>query len=329
MTTRREGLAALASALFAIVTPPQGVGAQVPAKVVRVGYLTPTALTEREAVFRQELARLGYVEGRNLSIEYRNADGRFERLPELAADLVGLNVDVIVAVVTQAAVAAKGTKSTIPIVMVGVADPLSAGLVASLARPGGNITGNSAANLDVVGKQFELLREMLPGASRVAVLWNPTNTVFGAQQLKEANAAAARLGVELVVVEARLPDALEGAFDQLSAARPNALLIMSDPMFGTQTQRIGRLAIKHRLPAVAGFGNYADAGVLLAYGSNLEELHRRAAVYVDRILKGAKPADLPVERPTRFELVTNAKTAKALGVTIPPALASRADRVVR
>ena len=329
MTTRRNALGALASVAIGIVAPPPAADAQTLAKVVRLGYLTPTARPELEAAFREELSRLGYVEGRSLVIEYRNANGRFERLPELAAALVRLDVDVIVAVVTQAAVAAKAATTTIPIVMVAVGDPVGAGLVASLARPGGNITGNSGANVDVVGKQLELLREVLPGASRVAALWNPTNAVFGTQQLNEARPAAARLNIELQAVEAARPEALAGAFDTIAKARPDALLVTGDPMFGTQAERIARLALERRLPTVGGFANYTDAGALLSYGASFDESYRRAAVYVDRIVRGAKPADLPVERPTRFELVVNVRTAKALGITIPPALASRADRLVQ
>lgn len=327
MTTRRNALGALASVLVGIVTLPHAACAQPPGKVVRIGYLAPIAHAEREAAFREALSKLGYVEGRNLKIEYRSGDGNFERLPGLAAELVRLNVDVIVAVVTQATLAAKGATSTIPIVMVAVGDPVSAGLVASLARPGSNVTGNSGSTVDVVGKQLELLREVLPRVSRVAVLWNPTNPVFQALQLKEAKAAAARLRIELQLVEAKRPDALESAFQTIAAARPDAVLVMGDPMFTTRAEQIAHLALARRLPTVSGF--YADDGILIAYGSNFEELHRRAAVYVDRILKGAKPADLPVERPTRFELVINVKTAKALGITIPPALASRADRLIQ
>ncbi len=279
-------------------------------------------------VFRDALSKLGYVEGRNLTIEYRSADGNFERLPGLAAELVRLKVDVIVAVVTQAALAAKAATSTIPIVFVAVADPVGSALVTSLARPGGNVTGNSIAAIDVVGKQLELLRELLPGVPRVAALWNPTNTVFAGQQLKEAKAAAARLGIELQIVEADKPEALENAFQKIAAARHGAVLVLGDPLFGAHADRIARLALERRLPTVGNLGATAEAGIVIAYGANFEEMYRRAAVYVDRILKGAKPADLPVERPTRFELIVNARTAKALGITIPPALAARADRVV-
>lgn len=323
---RRRALALLAGTAASVALSTNS-AAQRPERIARIGFLAPVAHAEREAAFRQEMARLGYVEGRNLVIEYRTADGRFERLSELAADLVRTKPDVIVAVVTQATVAAKGATSTIPIVMVAVGDPVDAKLVASLARPGGNVTGNSSATADLLGKQLELLREVLPGVSRVAALWNPTNTVFQTLQLREAKAAAAKLGITLQVVEVRRPEALEGAFQTMASARAEALLVMGDPMFTAQAGRIARFALERRLPTASGF--YSDAGILLTYGSNFEELYRRAAVYVDRILKGAKPADLPVERPTRFELVVNVRTAKALGVTIPAALIARADRVVQ
>ncbi len=327
MNRRALSLSIGIAALVLATAPPAD--AQPATKLVRVGYLTPTTRVELEAAFRQELSRLGYVEGRNLVIEYRSANGQFDRLPALATELVRLNVDVIVANVTQASVAAKAATTTIPIVMTAVADPVGSGLVASLARPGGNVTGSSGANVEVVGKQLELLREIVPGLTRVAALWNPTNAVFAMQQLDEAKSAAARLSIELQVVEAPRPEALEGAFKTIAAGRPGALLVLGDPVLAIQAERIARLAIDHRLPAATGFANYADAGLLVAYGANFEEFYRRAAVYVDRIVKGAKPGDLPVERPTRFELVVNARTAQALGITLSPSLVTRADRVIR
>ena len=313
----------------ALVAVAPGVPAQTTAKIARIGYLTPTQQTHREAVFREELARLGWVEGRNLAIEYRNANGAFDKLPALAAELARLRVDLIVSFVTQASLAAKGATRTIPIVVIGVADPLGSKLVASLARPGGNITGNSMASVDIIGKQLELLRELRPGVARVAVLANPGNTVYQAQQLNEAKAAAAKIGVALTVVEATRPEALEPAFRSMASARAEALLLLGDPMFALNTQRIARLAVEHRLPAVGPFPPYAEAGALVAYGADFDEMFRRAAIYVDRILKGAKPADLPVEQPTRYELVVNLSTAKTLGITVPPNLVSRADRVIQ
>ena len=302
--------------------------AQQPAKTTRVGYLTPISQPAREQVFRQELRRLGYVEGQNIALEYRSANGSFERLPDLAAELVGLKVDIIVAVVTQAALAAKNATGTIPIVMIGVGDPVGAGLVASLARPGGNVTGTSTVAADVVGKQLELLREMLPKVSRVAVLWNPANPVFQKQQVDEAKAAAAKLNVQLQFVEARTPDELDRALAAIAKQRTDALFVLSDPVFGVHVARITDFAAKHRLPTVSGPREYADAGALMTYGPSFPEAFQRAATYVDRILKGTRPADLPVEQPTKFELVINAKTAKALAVRIPQSLVLRADQVV-
>ena len=318
----------LAAVVLGILSVPVPSDAQAQARIVRVGYLTPGSHSAREEVLRRELGRLGYVEGQNLVLEYRSADGHFERLPGLAQELVALKVDVIVAVVTQAALAARKATSTIPIVMVGVSDPVASGLVASLARPGGNVTGTSATVADVVGKQLELLRELLPGVSRVAALWNPANPVFQKQQLGETIAAAAALRVELRFVEARAAGELDRAFASIAGQRPNALLILADPMFTLHRARIGDLAARHRLPTVSGASEYAAAGILATYGPSFADAYRLAAPYVDRILKGAKPADLPVERIAKFELVINARTARALGVTIPQSVAVRAERVI-
>ncbi|HVE50277.1 MAG TPA: ABC transporter substrate-binding protein, partial [Casimicrobiaceae bacterium] len=316
----------VALALLVVVTLAE---AQAPPRLARIGFLTPAANAQRESVFRDELAKLGWVEGRNLSIDYRNADGQFDRLPALAQELVKLNPDLIVTVVTQASVAAKAATTTIPIVIVGVGDPVGAGIVASFARPGGNITGNSGAAVEIVGKQLELLREVKPSLARVVALWNPTNRVFQQQQLDEANAAATRMRVKLDLVEATRPDALDAAFAEIAKVKPDALIILADPMFGQHAQRIAQLAVAHRLPSVSGFEAYTEAGILIAYGTSFDDYYQRAARYVDRILKGAKPADLPIERPTRFELMVNQKTAKALGIVLPPALVARADRVIQ
>jgi putative tryptophan/tyrosine transport system substrate-binding protein len=327
-TTTLRALVQLAvlGAVALCASPVSGQGAP---GTARIGMLTPTTNAAREDVFRRELARLGHVEGRNLVIEYRTANGDFDRLPALANELVRANVDLIVAVVTQAGVAAKSATKTIPIVIVGVGDPVGAGLVASFARPGGNVTGNSGAAVEVVGKQLELFREFMPNISRVTALHNPSNRVFQAQQLEQTKRAARGLGIELAVVEASRPDALDAAFRAVESSRAEGLLILADPMFGLHADRIARLALARRLPTVSGFETYADAGVLVAYGANFDEFYRRGAVYVDRILRGAKPADLPVERPNRFELVVNLRSAKALGITLPAALVARADRVVQ
>lgn len=317
-----------AAAALCILSVPLLSDAQQPAKVPRVGYLTPTSQPVREEIFRQELRRLGYVEGRNIAMEYRSANGSFERLPDLAAELVGLKVDLIVAVVTQAALDARRATGTTPIVMVGVSDPVGSGLVASLARPGGNVTGTSSLAADVVGKQLALLHEIFPKASRVAALWNPANPVFQKLQLAEVKAAAAKLRVQLQFVEARTPGDLDRAFAAMARERPGALLVLGDPMFGSNFARIAALAIKHRLPAVSGSRESAEAGALVTYGPDYSEAYQRAAAYVDKILKGGRPGELPVEQTTKFELVVNAKTARAIGVTIPQSVVMRADKVV-
>ena len=317
-----------AAVVLGLLWPPPPSDAQRSAGVARIGYLTPTSQPAREEVFRQELRRLGYTEGQGLVMEYRSANGSCDRLPDLAAELVALKVDVLVAVVTHAALAAKKATATIPIVMVGVSDPVGVGLVASLARPGGNVTGTSSLAANVVGKQLESLREMLPKASRVATLWNPANSVFQKLQLGEAKAAAGKLKVQLQLFEARTPDELDRAFASMARQRPDALLILADPMFGAHWARIAELAARHRIPAVSGAREYADAGGLMTYGPDFLEAYQRAGTYVDRILKGGRPAELPVEQSTKFALVINARTAAALGLTIPRSLVGRADRAV-
>jgi putative ABC transport system substrate-binding protein len=317
-----------AAVVFGVLAAPFMFDAQRPTTVPRIEYLTPISLPAREELFRQELRRLGYTEGQNLVIEYRSANGSFARLPDLAAELVGLKVDVIVAVVTQAALAAKKATGTVPIVMVEVSDPVGAGLVASLARPGGNITGTSAVAADVVGKQLELLQEMLPKVSRVSALWNPANPVFQKRQLGEARAAASKLRIQLQLVEARTGADLDRAFAAIAKQRADALAVLGDPVFTSHAGRIADLAARHRLPAVGGTAEQADAGILMTYGPSYSEAHQRAVVFVDRILEGASPADLPVEQSTKFELVVNTGAARSLGLTIPQSLVVRADRVL-
>jgi len=269
------------------------------------------------------------VDGRNIVVEYRWAEGKFERLPDLAAGLARLPVEVIVAEYTQASLAAKAVTPTIPIIMVGVADPVGVGLVASLARPGGNTTGTSSMAVEVAGKQLALLKETVPNASPVAVLWNPANHAFQTLQVKEAEVAARALAVPLLFQGARNPDEFEGAFSAMTRERVGAAQVLADPLFYTNPRRIVDLAARSRLPAVYGARDCVDAGGLMAYGPSYTDIPRRAAFYVDRIFKGAKPADLPVEQPTKFELVINLKTAKALGLTIPPAVLARADEVIQ
>jgi putative ABC transport system substrate-binding protein len=297
---------------------------------IRIGILGATRAEDLPSLegLRRGLHERGYVEGQNLAVEYRWAEGRFERLPQLAAELVTLKPAVIVALVTQASLAAREATSSIPIVMVAVGDPIGSGLVTSLGRPGGNVTGNSSASVEVAGKSVEILKEIAGDRRRVAILWNPANSVFQSQMLKEAEAASRSLGLQAHVVAARNTSEIDTAFQAMSRARAEAVAILSDPIFVRERQRIAALAAKGRLPSIGGIREYADAGGLVGYGPNFYELYRGAAAYVERILKGAKPAELPVEQPTRFELTVNLKTAKALGITIPPSLLLRADQLI-
>jgi putative tryptophan/tyrosine transport system substrate-binding protein len=330
VTTRRAFIGTLAGGLLAA---PLAAEAQQAAKVARIGYLSPSLATSphlREA-FRQGLRDLGYVEGRNLVIEYRGAEGKPERLPALAAELVALKVDVIVVTSTPAALAAKQATRTIPIVFIAVADSVASGLVTSLARPGGNVTGLSLLTSELVGKRLELLKQAVPGVSRVAVLWQPGDYGERTEKdiLKKAEVTAPALGARLQVVEARGPADIDRAFSDMTRARAGALMVLGSTMFFTERRRLVDLAAKHRLPAVYPTRDSVDAGGLMSYGPNLADLFRRAATYVDKILKGAKPADLPVEQPTKFELVINLKTANALGLTIPQSVLGRADEVIQ
>ena len=316
--------------VIVLLAVPVAAEAQATAKVPVIGLLDATSLSARAELvgsFRQGLREFGYVEGRNILIEYRWAEGRFDRLPGLAADLVRARVDVIAALAIPAALAAKRATTTIPIVMVGVTQPVESGLVASLAQPGGNITGLSSFSAELSAKRLELLKEFVPGLKRVAVLWNPGNP-GKAGDWREVQVAARALGVTVQSREVRSRDEFEKTFNVISKDRPDALFAVGDPLILDQRGRIVAFAAKHRLPAIYEHWVYADAGGLVAYGPDIRELYRRAASYVDKILKGAKPADLPVEQPTKFELVINLKTAKALGLTIPPSLLLRADQVI-
>jgi putative ABC transport system substrate-binding protein len=317
---------------LAVVTAPLAAEAQQAAKIARIGYLAPAlAAGPVLEAFRQGLRDLGYVEGRNLVIEYRAAEGKFERLPALAAELVALKVDVIVAPPTVAALAAQQATKTLPIVFIGVADPVASGLVTSLARPGGNVTGSSNLTPELVGKCLEQLTQAVPGVSRVAVLWQPGALGERTEKdmLKEADVAARALGVRLQFVEARGPADIDRAFSDMTRARASALTVLTSAMFINERRRLADLAANNRLPAVYTWREFVDAGGLMSYGPNLADLFRRAATYVDKILKGTKPGDLPVEQPTKFELVINLKTAKALGLTIPQSLLGRADQVIQ
>ena len=312
---------------------PVATGAQEAAKIARIGYLTTNLaanLHSREA-FLEELRDLGYVEGRNVVIEYRDAEGKPERLPALAAELVALKVDVIVAGATLAALAAKQATRTLPIVFATAGEPVTDGLVTSLARPGGNVTGLSLLAPELVGKRLELLKQAVPGVSRVAVLWQPGGLGERTEkdQLKEADVAARALGVRPQFVEARGPADFDRAFSEITRARAGALAVLPSPMLFGERRRLVDLAAKNRLPAVYPWRESVDAGGLMAYGPNIPDLFRRAATYVDKILKGTKPGDLPVEQPTKFELVINLKTAKTLGLTISPSVLGRADHIVK
>jgi putative tryptophan/tyrosine transport system substrate-binding protein len=321
------GAAAGAAAVW-----PLAARAQQPSRVPRIGYLSPgsasSGLVALDEAFRQGLRELGYVEGKNIVIEYRFAEGKFERLAELAAELVQLEVDVIATVVTHASLAAQNATSTIPIVVIGVSDPVGSGLVASLPRPGANITGTASMTGEVVGKTLEVLKEAFSKTARVAVLWNPDNVVFQAQMLRAAEVAARTLGVQLHVFEVRSAEAFDSTFAAITKEGVDALLVLADPMLALHQTRIVEFAERNHLPAIYGIKGYATAGGLMAYAPNMEGQFRRAAAYIDKILKGAKPADLPVEQPTKFELVINLKTAKTLGITFPLPLLGRADEVI-
>ena len=316
-----------------LVLAPLAAEAQQAAKVPRIGWLAVNRAPNLHLseAFRQGLRDLGYVEGRNVVIEYRDAEGKFERFPALAAELVALKVDVIVALSTPAALAARQATKTIPVIFVALGDPVTSGLVTSLARPGGNVTGVSFLSPELVGKRLERLTQAVPGVGRVAVLWQPGDVPEStAKDLRtEAEVAARALGVRLQVVEARGPADFDRAFSAMTKAHVDALSVLPSAMLFSERGRLVDLAAKYRLPAVYPWREGADAGGLMSYGPNLPDLYRRAATYVDKILKGAKPADLPVEQPTKFELVINMKTAKALGLTIPQTLLQRADQVIQ
>jgi putative tryptophan/tyrosine transport system substrate-binding protein len=315
------------------LSAPLAADAQPAGKAPRVGYLyagsrSAPGAQGRLDIFRQGLRDLGYVEGRNVVFEYRDAEGRYDRLPDLAADLARLKVDVIVAVPTAAAVAAKNASETIPIVMIGVGDPVGLGLIASLARPGGNVTGLSySVGMGTFGKELGLLNEAVPKVRRVAILSNPANPVQPLA-IRDVKVAARSLGVQLQLLEARGATEFDGAFAAMAKERVGALLAVADSMFLLHGARLADLAARSRLPAAYGYRETVEAGGLMSYGPSLPDLWRRAAGYVDKILKGAKPGDLPVEQPTKFELVINLKTAKALGLTVPPSLLARADEVI-
>jgi putative ABC transport system substrate-binding protein len=326
---RRAFIRAMAGGLLA--APCSAEAQQAAAKVPRIGFLAlnPGANPHLREAFLQGLRDLGYVEGRNVVIEYRSAEGKLERLRALAAELVALKVDVIVTGGgTPTALAAKEATRTLPIVFTSATDPVTDGLVTSLAHPGGNVTGLSNLAPELVGKCLEQLKEAVPQVSLVAVLWQPGAVGGRTDMLKPAEVAARALGVRVQFVEARGPADFDRAFSDMTRARAGALAVLGSAIFNSERRRLVDLAAKHRLPTVYTSRDFVDAGGLMTYGVNLADLFRRAAAYVDKTLKGTKPGDLPVEQPTKFELMINLKTAKALGLTIPPSLLQRADEVI-
>jgi putative ABC transport system substrate-binding protein len=300
-------------------------------KMWRIGYLDQGSADGNKPyveAFQQGLRDLGWVEGKNIAIEARFAEGKADRLPALAAELVRLKVDLIATSSTPAALAAKQATTTIPIVIGFAADPVGSGIVRSLARPGGNITGWTHQGLELHGKYLGLLKEAVPEATRFGILWNPANPVHRSS-MKIMEAAAQRLKVELYFVGVQHPKEIESAFSAVAGKRAEALVVYPDGLFLDQKALIVTLAARRRLPAMYGIREYVEAGGLMAYGTNLSQMYRLGAFFVDKILKGAKPGDLPVEQPTKFELVINLKTAKALGLTIPPSVLGRADEVIQ
>ena len=326
---RRAFIGTLAGGLL---VAPLAAEAQQPGNVRTIGFFgPPPSAGGLVQAFQQGLRDLGYVEGQNIKIEYRYTDvalrGHPDLFPRYAAELVRLKPEVIVVSVTEAALAVKQATSTIPIVTVSVPDPVASGLIASLARPGGNVTGLSRESRDLIGKNCQLLKEALPDIARVGVLANPTDPLKPAM-VADAEEAARSLGMQLKVVEASTPTALEGAFTAMHTDKVGAVLVLGGGAFYLNRTRIADLALRHRLPSVFQNREFVEAGGLLSYAPSTTANYRRAAFFVDKILKGAKPADLPVEQPTKFELVINLKTAKALGLTIPPSLLQRADQVI-
>jgi putative ABC transport system substrate-binding protein len=322
---RREFITILGGA--AAMWPPT-LSAQQPGRVWRIGVLetiSPQLNAANFDAFRQGLRTLGYDEGKNLAIEYRSADGRNERFRELAAELVRVNVDLIVTRGTPAVLAARNATATIPVVMAATADPLLA--VASLARPGGNVTGLSTLSSDLHPKRLELLKEIVPGVARIALLTNLSNPQTR-HQWEEIEAAAQTLGMQAQLLDVRKVADIAPAFAAASMQSAGALVVGTDGLMQSNRQLIAELAVKHKIPSVYGSREFIEAGGLIAYGPSYPDLYRRAATYVDKILKGAKPADLPVEQPTTFELLTNLKAAKAIGLDVPPTLLARADEVI-
>jgi len=320
---------AFVTGLGAVLAAPRAAEAQQPAPRWRIGVLLVLlSPTGKEAqAFRQGMRDAGYVEGRDVVVEWRSAEGDYARLPQLAADLVERKVDVIVADTTQATQAARGATSTVPIVMAIVADPVGSGVVANLSQPGGNITGLSIMLAELSAKRLQLLKDAIPRLTKVGVLWNPP-TAYHAKALQNLKAVAPSLAMELSVVSARTPEEIGAAFEALDRAHVEALFLLDCPPFFTHRTTILKLAMKARLPVISGERPYAEEGALISYGPSYEDQLRRTTEYVDKILKGGKPSNLPIAQPTKFDLVINMKAAKALGLTIPPSLLLRADQVI-
>ena len=321
---RREFIAVLGGAATAWPLAARG---QQSNNVFKIGFIATGGVPLYMNAFHDALQDLGWIEGKNVVYESRYAENRLDRLPELAAELLGLNVDVIVAGGTPAPLAAKQATAIVPIVMTGAADPLGTGLVASLARPGGNVTGLSLMSADLVGKRLELLKEVLPGLTSVAVLWNADHP-FSTFVFKETERAAQALQIEVQSLEVRRPDDIDSALTAAKRQNASALIAVEDPLTTDYRRQIVSFAAETRLPSIYGLRMFVDAGGLLSYGADLSDLYRRAAGYVDKILKGTKPSELPVEQPSKFELVINLKTAKALGLNIPQTLLATADEVI-
>ena len=327
MTTRRSFLTLLGGAAVAW---PVTAGAQQNQRAHRIGFMgNSTAELEANLVgpFRDGLRALGYEEGRNVIIEFRWADGKYDQFPALVAELLAAKVDVIITAGTPATLAIKKATSTVPLVFIAVGDPVGTGVVPNLGRPGGNITGLSSIAPDLEGKRLELLREVVPKLSHVAFFLNPANA-FHTASMRQARVAAQSLGIKLQPMEVNKSEQLDGAFASIVKEKPDALLILADRIFLHNRKRMMEFAIQQRLPSVNAYRELVEAGGLISYGPSYEDMHRRAAVYVDKILKGTKPADLPIEQPTKFTLLINLKTAKTLGLTVPPTLVARADELI-
>ena len=329
---RNAALRSMLLALIFVIAPLLGLSfpaeAQQTKKISHIGFLATNNLKNNLGALRQGLRELGYVEGKNFTIEYRSADGKFDQLPALAAELVRLKVDVIVTQGTPAAVAAQNATKTIPIIISGGTDPVATGLVPSLARPGGNITGVTIMNEELVGKRLELLKETSPKVSSLGVLWNSANP-SGVVQFKQTQSAAQELGLPLQSLDVQTVSDLQGAFDAVTKSGVNGLVLLATVPITTHLKLVADLAVKNRLPSIYDRSDFVEAGGLMSYGPNLSDMPHRAANYVDKVLKGANPGDLPIERPKKFEFVINLKAAKQISLTIPQSVLYRADKVIR